>query len=59
MNHSTTMAERGPDTLRQDRRQHTPLSAIDPLGTDTMRSAGRVTDPAVSSVRPVTFNSTV
>lgn len=62
MNHSmttvTTMttAERRPDAPGA-RGQHTPLSAIDPLGTAAMRSAGRVADPAARPARPVTFNS--
>lgn len=39
-------------------RPHTPLSAIDPLGTATVRSAERVTDiPGRRPVRPITFNS--
>ncbi|MFI6334328.1 hypothetical protein [Streptomyces sp. NPDC050535] len=40
------------------RRSHTPLSAIDPLGTAAVRSAGRVTDiPGRRPVRPITFDS--
>ncbi|MEV7343871.1 hypothetical protein [Streptomyces sp. NPDC093544] len=40
------------------RRSHTPLSAIDPLGTAAVRSAGRVTDiPGRRPVKPITFDS--
>jgi hypothetical protein len=55
---NTLIPATSPVAPRPVRRQHTPLSAIDPLGTAAVRSAGRVTDiPGRRPTKPITFDS--
>jgi len=58
MNVSVTPATHRSAAPRPARKQHTPLSAIDPLGAAAVRSAGRVTDvPGRRPAKPITFDS--